>query len=113
MTQSPTQSPTQAAAPSLFRINVEVGDLEAAHRFYAELLGQEGRPQMGRRVYFEAGPVTLQVVQADAPHTAAKALYFLTADLVAVHRRARTLGCLSAEAVHGEPGGEPVVRPWG
>jgi len=90
-----------------------VGDLEAAHRFYGELLGQEGRPQMGRRVYFEAGAVTLQVVQAQAPQTAAKALYFLTADLDGVHARARSLGCLSAEAVHGEPGGEPVVRPWG
>ena len=51
--------------------------------------------------------MTLQVVQAEAPHTAAKALYFLTADLDGVHGRARTLGCLSAEAVHGEPGGEP------
>lgn len=104
---------TQMTTPSLFRINIEVGDLEAAHRFYAELLRQEGRPQMGRRVYFEAGAVTLQVVQTEAPHTAAKALYFLIDDLDAVHARAQALGCLSAEAVHGEPGGQPVVRPWG
>lgn len=108
-----TQTPNPTPAPSLFRINIEVGDLDAAHRFYAELLGQEGRPQMGRRVYFQAGAVTLQVVQAEAPHAAAKALYFITRDLDAVHRRAQALDCLSTEAVHGEPGGAPVVRPWG
>ena len=98
---------------SLFRINIEVGDLPEAHRFYEALLGLEGRPQMGHRVYFEAGPVTLQVVQTDSPHTAAKALYFLTDELDALHARAAELGCLSSEAVHGEPGGQPVVRPWG
>ena len=104
---------TQTTTPTLFRINIEVGDVSAAERFYGELLGQTGRPQMGRRVYFEAGSVTLQVVQTDSPHPAAKALYFLTEELDAVHRRARGLSCLSPERVHGEPGGEPVVRPWG
>ncbi len=104
---------TPTETPSLFRINIEVGDLEAAHRFYAALLDQPGRPQRGGRVYFQAGGVTLQVVQTEAPHTAAKALYFLTADLDAVHSRAEALGCLSPEAVHGEPGGVPAVRPWG
>jgi catechol 2,3-dioxygenase-like lactoylglutathione lyase family enzyme len=99
--------------PSLFRINIEVGDLDEAQAFYETLLAQAGRQQMGRRVYFEAGAVTLQVVQAEAPHTAAKALYFLTDDLDAAHARAAGLDCLSAEVVHGEPGGRPVVRPWG
>jgi catechol 2,3-dioxygenase-like lactoylglutathione lyase family enzyme len=99
-------------APSLFRLNIEVGDIAEAQRFYERLLGLEGRPQMGRRCYFEAG-VTLQVVQADEPHTAAKALYFLTSDLDGMHRTASQLGCLSDEVVHGEPGGQPVVRPWG
>lgn len=99
--------------PSLFRLNIEVGDIAAAQTFYEALLGQAGRPQMGQRCYFDAGPVTLQVVQSPQPHTAAKALYFLVADLDAAHAKARELGCLSAEMVHGEPGGEPVVRPWG
>ncbi len=97
----------------LFRINIEVGDLAEAQRFYETLLGLEGRPQMGRRVYFEAGEVTLQVVQTSDPHTAAKALYFLVDDLDAAHARASGLGCLSRELVHGESGGAPVVRPWG
>ncbi len=89
----------------LFRLNIEVGSLEEAAEFYGALLGQQGRLQMGRRVYFDAGGVTLQVVQADAPHLAAKALYFAVADVDAVHARGAELGCLSGELVHGMPAG--------
>jgi hypothetical protein len=103
----------QAQAPSLFRLNIEVGDIERAADFYAELLALEGRPQMGKRCYFRAGPVTLQVVEIEPPHPAAKALYFAVADLDAVHARAAALDCLSSDSVHGTPGGEPLVRPWG
>lgn len=104
---------TTIAGPRLFRINIEVGDVDRAADFYAELLGREGRPQMGARVYFDAGGVTLQVVQVDRPHPAAKALYFSVADLDAVHARAAALGSLSQEQVHGMPAGEALVRPWG
>ena len=99
--------------PRLFRLNVEVGDIDRAAPFYAELLGLEARPQMGSRVYLNAGGVTLQVVQVPEPHPAAKALYFAVADLDAAHARASALGCLSGEAVHGTPAGAPTVRPWG
>jgi predicted enzyme related to lactoylglutathione lyase len=99
--------------PRLFRLNVEVGDIDRAAAFYSELLGLEARPQMGSRVYLKAGAVTLQVVQVPAPHPAAKALYFAVADLDAVHARAASLGCLSGDQVHGTPAGQPVVRPWG
>lgn len=108
----------QADAPSLFRINIEVGNLDEAERFYGELLGQKGRRQAGSRVYFNAGPVALQVVDVASmgmgvPHPAAKALYFLVRDLDAVFRRAQSLGCLSQEMVHGARGGAIAVRPWG
>jgi catechol 2,3-dioxygenase-like lactoylglutathione lyase family enzyme len=99
--------------PRLFRLNVEVGDIDRAAAFYSELLGLEARPQMGSRVYLSAGAVTLQVVQVPAPHPAAKALYFAVADLDAIHGRAAALGCLSGDSVHGTPAGQPVVRPWG
>lgn len=99
--------------PRLFRLNVETADIARARDFYAALLGQPGRPQAGKRVYFEAGAVTLQVVQAEAPHPAAKALYFAVEDLDSVHARAGALGCLDPGDVHGMPAGEPVVRPWG
>ena len=102
--------------PSLFRINVVVGDLDQAASFYGELFGAAGRRQAGARVYFTCGPVTLQVVDVSsqgAPHPAAKALYFTVRDLDAVFARAQRLGCLSGDDVHGRGGGEIVVRPWG
>src|SRR4030095_4752355 len=97
----------------LFRLNIEGGELERAASFYAELLGQEGRLQMGARCFFRAGDVTLQVVAVDRPQRAAKALYFAVGDLDEVHKRAAALGCLSREMVHGTPACEAVVRPWG
>ena len=97
----------------LFRINIEVGELQRATEFYSTLLALQGRPQRGSRVYFVAGPVALQVVQVEKPHTAAKALYFAVSDLEAAFKRAKSLGCLSQEQVHDAPGGGIVVRPWG
>jgi catechol 2,3-dioxygenase-like lactoylglutathione lyase family enzyme len=102
--------------PSLFRINVEVGSLDEAAAFYGKLLGLEGRKQAGSRCYFTCGPVTLQVVDVSSvgkPHTAAKALYFTVKNLDAVFARAKSLGCLAREDVHGVSGGTISVRPWG
>jgi predicted enzyme related to lactoylglutathione lyase len=102
--------------PSLFRINVEVGDLDHAVDFYTTLFGIQGRRQAGSRCYFTCGPVTLQVVDVSSvgpPHPAAKALYFTVTDLDALFERAQALGCLSQEDVHGVSGGGISVRPWG
>jgi hypothetical protein len=102
--------------PSLFRINVEVGDLDEAEKFYTGLFGIVGRKQAGSRCYFSCGPVTLQVVDVSsvrAPHPAAKALYFVVNDLDAVFQRAEALQCLSGEDVHGATGGQIRVQPWG
>lgn len=103
--------------PQLFRINIEVGDLEKAIDFYSKLLDLQGRRQPGNRVYFNAGPVILQVIDIASfggkPHPAAKALYFTVKNLEAAFERAKALGCLSAETVHDDPGGGIVVRPWG
>ena len=116
--KSTTATQQAARVPRLFRLNIEVGDLDDAARFYGELLGIDGRRQAGSRVYFDAGGVMLQVVDVSAmgmgvPHPAAKALYFLVDDLDAVFARAEALGCLSRETVHGSRGGEISVRPWG
>ena len=102
--------------PQFFRLNIEVGDLTAAIDFYTRLLDLQGRKQPGSRVYFDAGPVTLQVVDVSSvgtPHPAAKALSFTVKDLDAAIERANALGCLSRESVHAAPGGGIVVRPWG
>jgi catechol 2,3-dioxygenase-like lactoylglutathione lyase family enzyme len=107
-------------APRLFRILLPARDLEASRRFYTELLGTSGRLVAGGRVYFDCGDVILGVLDrssaegAEPPVT--EAVYFSTTDLDAVHRRARGLGCLSAELLHGDPQspmGEIRVRPWG
>jgi len=106
----------KADVPSLFRINVEVGNLDQAADFYSKLLGTEGRKQAGGRCYFNCGPVTLQVLDVSThgtPHPAAKSLYFTVQDLDAIFARAKALGCLSEEKVHGAAGGAISVRPWG
>jgi len=105
-----------ADVPSMFRLNLEVGNLEEAASFYSTLFNAEGRIQAGSRCYFTCGAVTLQVVDvssAGKPHPAAKALYFTVKDLDAIFARAKSLGCLSKEVVHGESGGKISVRPWG
>jgi catechol 2,3-dioxygenase-like lactoylglutathione lyase family enzyme len=102
--------------PSLFRINVEVSNLDQAADFYGKLFGLEGRKQAGSRCYFSCGPVTLQVVDVSSvgkPHSAAKALYFTVKDLDGVFARAKALGCLSREDVHGVSSSTISVRPWG
>jgi catechol-2,3-dioxygenase len=113
---APRKARSGKDVPQLFRLNIEVGNLDQAASFYGSLLGVEGRRQAGSRVYFSAGPITLQVVDVSSngqPHPAAKALYFTARDLEAAFERAKTLGCLSRESVHDAPGGGIVVRPWG
>jgi len=102
--------------PQFFRLNVEVGDLDAATSFYTKLLGVQGRQQPGHGCYFDCGPVTLQVLDVSSirrPHPAAKALYFTVENLEVAFNRAKTLGCLSHEDVHDAPGRGIIVRPWG
>jgi catechol 2,3-dioxygenase-like lactoylglutathione lyase family enzyme len=102
--------------PQFFRLNIEVGDLDAAVSFYTNLLGIQGRKQPGRRSYFACGAVTLQVVDISStrtPHPAAKSLYFTVRKLEAIFDRAKTLRCLSDDEIHGAPGGSILVQPWG
>ena len=105
----------QADTPVFFRLNIEVRDLDKAATFYSALFAVDGRKQAGSRVYIQAGPATLQVVDVSpqSPQLAAKALYFTVKDLDAIHARAKKLGALSKELVHGKPGGDLVTRPWG
>ena len=102
--------------PTVFRVDIEVGDLDEAAEFYGTLLGSVGRKHAGARVYFSCGSVALQVVDVThegPPQNAGKLVYFTVRDLDSVFARAGELGCLSSKDVHGEPGGEISVRPWG
>lgn len=102
--------------PQLFRINVEVDDLDVAIAFYSKLFGVTGRRQAGSRCYFECGPVVLSVLDVSKsrqPHPSPKALYFTVKNLEAAFDRAAALGCLGREDVHDDASGAIVVRPWG
>jgi len=105
-------------ADKLFRIILQVDDLDKAAAFYAKLLGDPGRriPRASRH-YIDCGPIILALVDVAAGGEAAKPLpdyiYFAVSDLDAVFARAKELDCLSSEDVHGASAGEMVVRPWG
>ena len=104
-------------SPKLFRVILEVADLEQASALYAELFGQVGRRLPGARRYFDCGGVIVAVLgvsQGGLPPTPGqKSLSFAVDDIDAVHARAGQLGVLAPYEVHGEPAGDVIVRPWG
>ena len=105
-------------ADPLFRVILQVSDLDQAAEFYSKLLNDPGRriPRASRH-YIDCGPVILALVDVTAGGEQAKPLpdyvYFAVKDLEQVYERARELDCLSTEDVHGASAGEMVVRPWG
>ncbi len=105
-------------APALFRIILQVPDLDQAEEFYGKLLNDRGRriPRASRH-YIDCGPVILALVDPSVDNEQARPLpdyiYFAVNDLEEIHQRARALNCLSTEDVHGDPAGEIARRPWG
>ena len=106
-----------ADIPKVFRVMVEVSDLNRAVDFYSRLLGIEGRMLRGSRAYYDCGPVILAVLDPTpggvTPKPNVDDIYFAVSDLEKIHARARELGCLSTEQVHDESAGDIVVHPWG
>ena len=102
-------------APQIFRITIQVTNVEEAARFYTTLLGIVGRSVRGSRYYFECGPVILALLapgeEVACPNP--DDIYFSVKDLAAVHARATSLSCLAKGLVHGEPAGSITMRPWG
>jgi len=105
--------------PVLYRIILQVSDIDRAQAFYATLLGTPGRRIHGSRHYFDCGAVILALLDPKGEGEGQTArpnpdhVYFSVRDLEAVHARAGRLGCLSRDDVHGDPAGEIVERPWG
>lgn len=104
--------------PRLFRVALQVAGRDDAAAFYERLLGIRGQPIGDSRSYFSCGHVVLMLVDTTGeggrpptPHP--DITYFEVDDIAAAHERCRGLGCLLRENVHGESGGEIVVRPWG
>lgn len=102
---------------NLYRIILQVSDLEKATDFYAELLGDKGRRIRGERHYFDCGSVILAIVDPTSGGERAKPtpdyIYFSVKEIEKVYERARQLACLAKDRVHGESAGEIVTRPWG
>jgi catechol 2,3-dioxygenase-like lactoylglutathione lyase family enzyme len=103
--------------PRIFRITLEVADLDKASAFYAKLLATDGKRHPGARHYFDCGGVILAVLDPSqgglTPTPGPKSLYFAVKDLDAVHARAKQLGALAPYKVHGESAGNITKRPWG
>lgn len=106
-----------ADTPNLYRVILQVSDLDKAVEFYSNLLNAKGRRIRGGRHYFDCGSVILALLDPTSGGQKAKPnpdhIYFSVNDLEKVHARAAALGCLSKEQVDGGPGGEIVKRPWG
>ena len=103
--------------PKLFRVTVEVDDLDSATQLYRELLGMAGERKPGARHYFDCDGVILAVLDVSqggmVPTPGPKSLYFAVDDVDDVHRRAEELGVLAPYQVHGEPASDVIERPWG
>ena len=103
--------PAMPESPEIFRVALQVTDIEAAARFYSSLLGIDGRSIRGARYYFDCGPVILALVGPGegAARPNPDDIYFSVRDLEAVHARATQLECLAQGEVHGAPAGSIVV----
>src|SRR5215471_13542047 len=112
-----TQTQSQSDVPTLFRVTLEVGNLEQATAFYSRLFSTPGQRHAGARHYFQCGSVIVAVIDATQgglpPTPGPKSLYFAVRDLDEVHQRAASLSALAPYAVHGEPAADAIQRPWG
>lgn len=114
------QKSSQEKSPRIYRVIVQVGDLERAAAFYTELLGVEGVRVSEGRHYFDCGGVILALYSPRGdgddfdPRPLPDHIYFAVDDLDAVFRRVEKLGGLATESGDGDlPMGRIAERPWG
>lgn len=106
-------------APKLFRIALQVADLEQAAAFYSRLLDSPGIPiPRGSRHYFDCGGVILALVDVakgagEKPQPTPDYIYFAVNNLEEVFERAKALNCLAQDRYHDQEAGAIVKRPWG
>ena len=110
---------TSMGAPKLFRIALQVGDLNQAGEFYSKLLDDPGIPiPRGSRHYFNCGPVILALVDVakgagETPQPTPDYIYFAVNNLEEIFARAKAMNCLCQDRYHDQQAGEIVMRPWG
>ena len=105
-------------APKMFRIALQVADLEQAAAFYTKLLNDPGIPiPRGSRHYFDCGGIILALVDVakggEKPQPTPDYIYFAVNNLEEVYERAKALNCLAQDRYHDQEAGEIVKRPWG
>jgi catechol-2,3-dioxygenase len=116
--ESESRRETMAAA-KLFRVALQVGDLEQAAAFYARLLDDPGiRIPRGSRHYFDCGGVILALVDVakgahEKPQPTPDYIYLAVDNLEEVFERAKALNCLAQDRYHDQEAGQIVKRPWG
>src|SRR5262245_25911855 len=111
-----TERTTMAA--KLFRVTLQVADLDQAAAFYAKLLDDPGIPiPRGGRHYFDCGGVILALVDVakggEKPQPTPDYIYFAVDNLEEVFDRAKALNCLAQDRYHDQEAGQIVKRPWG
>lgn len=104
---------TSPKAPRLYRVILQVSDIEKAQTFYEELLGMKGERVSPGRHYFRTGDTILAIVdpRADGDPFDARPnpdhVYLAVEDLRAFHERGERLGGISPVM------GSIETRPWG
>lgn len=117
--EAPEPERSSMAVPKLFRVALQVADLDQAAAFYSKLLDDSGiRIPRGSRHYFDCGPVILALVDVSAgaggkPEPTPDYIYFAVSNLAEVYERAKALNCLAKDRFHDQNAGEIVKRPWG
>jgi catechol-2,3-dioxygenase len=106
------------AAAKLFRVALQIADLDQAATFYSKLLDDPGiRIPRGSRHYFHCGPVILALIDVakggESPQPTSDYIYFAVDNLNKVFARAKDLNCLATDRYHDQNAGEIVKRPWG
>ena len=98
--------------PRLFRVILQVSDIEQAARFYAALLEMPGERVSRGRHYFDCGGTILACFDPRADGNGFDAspnpdhIYFAVEDLEAVHGRAKSAGCRKVDE-------KISIWPWG
>ena len=115
---APEPERSSMAIPKLFRVALQISDLDQAAAFYSQLLDDSGiRIPRGARHYFECGPVILALVDVarggEQPQPTPDYIYFAVSNLEQVFERAKALNCLAKDRFHDQNAGEIVKRPWG
>jgi predicted enzyme related to lactoylglutathione lyase len=77
--------------PQIFRVILQVSDLDKAADFYSKLLDANGRRIPGARHYFDCGPIILALVDpttgGDKATPTPDYIYFSVGDLDKIHSR--------------------------